>query len=325
MELAVFHGADVNTVSKEIFEKYTQRREMKQIEQEATSNSLTRLFELSEAHNYVTMPKCPFCIQKMLPNQYSLESRDTPRRSCGRRTTEVDWRLIHVQDSYHDHQAKAMLTKMAKQIAAEAALPEDKITNLIINLDYIRKALSEIVLKADNNILCDLYTDLFEFTDNKQKNFLDRLRAAIADSKDKADIDPKYSDAVKKMNTALNNTDVDVSPDLTVPDDLAEDEDGVTIQATIQDSDDNESDVEFNDGEQQDREAFEEARIEAEAQAEDAKRIEVAGGVSDCHGPKGDRTVTERQLRKKRCQRTRGGQYRQCNRLEVADKRRDGE
>ncbi|CAH0019204.1 unnamed protein product [Clonostachys rhizophaga] len=37
MELAVFHGADVNTVSKEIFHKYNQRREMKEIEQEATA------------------------------------------------------------------------------------------------------------------------------------------------------------------------------------------------------------------------------------------------------------------------------------------------
>ncbi|KAK7212207.1 hypothetical protein V2G26_019385 [Clonostachys chloroleuca] len=37
MELAVFHGADVNTVSKEVFQKYTQRRETKDIEQDATA------------------------------------------------------------------------------------------------------------------------------------------------------------------------------------------------------------------------------------------------------------------------------------------------
>jgi hypothetical protein len=35
---------------------------------------------------------------------------------------EINWRLIHLQYSYHDHQEKAMLSKMARQMAAEAAL-----------------------------------------------------------------------------------------------------------------------------------------------------------------------------------------------------------
>jgi hypothetical protein len=55
MELAVLHGADVNTVSREVFQKYNQRREKKEIEQEATaytSPAITGKFILS-----------PFCLR----------------------------------------------------------------------------------------------------------------------------------------------------------------------------------------------------------------------------------------------------------------------
>ncbi|CAG9987612.1 unnamed protein product [Clonostachys byssicola] len=37
IELALYHGADINTVSEEIFNKYTQRRKEKEIKQEATA------------------------------------------------------------------------------------------------------------------------------------------------------------------------------------------------------------------------------------------------------------------------------------------------
>ncbi|CAG9985715.1 unnamed protein product [Clonostachys byssicola] len=95
--------------------------------------------------------------------------------------------------------------------------------------------------------------------------------SVLADSKEKAD----------KINSALINTDIDTSPDLAIPDDLAEDEDSNTIQATIHGSNDNESEAEFNDSEQRDREAFEEARIEAEAQAEEDANTANAGPGDD--------------------------------------------
>ncbi|CAH0023494.1 unnamed protein product [Clonostachys rhizophaga] len=67
------------------------------------------------------------------------------------------------------------------------------------------------------------------------------------------------------MNANLNNTNVEDAPDFAVPDDLAEDEDGYTINAPVPDEDYDESEIDFDDGEGQDNEAYEEARIDAAA------------------------------------------------------------
>jgi ankyrin repeat protein len=84
MELAVFHGADVNTVSREVFQKYNQRREKKEIEQEATAlhvacyNGQVHIVSfLLEANADVHFPHSA----KYTPFYYAMRLQDPERKA----------------------------------------------------------------------------------------------------------------------------------------------------------------------------------------------------------------------------------------------------